>query len=234
MDDASNTSNTSNTSNASNASNASSVGIGISYIILILVIIILIFMIYTKVNKSEMVYVRSDIDGENYLVRETKDKKKAANLLASIKADVMDISTQLDIKLQSNGEADQQRYKPYESYIKQLKRNLKNVVIKESEFNTVYTSYTINKGEMIVFCIRSKSISDLIRDNNIHNKNLVMYVALHEISHVACPEYGHTDLFKKIFKFICESAIEMGIYTKIDFDNYPEVYCGMEITDSIV
>lgn len=209
-------------------------GIRISYVIAILVIITLIFVTYTRINNIEMVYVQSNIDSEYYLVRNTKDKKKAANLLSSIKADILDISEYLSLKSLSTKKDDVAKYGPYKDHINQLQNNLRNVTIKESDYNTVYTSYTINKGESIVFCIRSKSLTDLINTNNIHDKNLVMYVALHEISHVACPEVGHTELFKEIFKFICEAAIDIGIYKKIDFDFRPEMYCGMMITDSIV
>ena len=95
--------------------------------------------------------------------------------------------------------------------------------------NTNYTSYTTNKGEQIVFCIRS--IDPL---HTIHDLNLIMYVLLHELAHVACPEYNHTPLFKKIFRFICEEAIEMGIYVKIDFYTSPKYYCGMKINESII
>jgi hypothetical protein len=192
------------------------------------------FMVYGKVGNTDMTYVKSDIDGNNYLVRNRNDNKKVANLLASIKADIMDISEYLSRKLESKNESDQKKYQPQKQYINQLKRNLKNVEIKESASDTEYTSYTVNKGETIVFCVRSKSISNYIKSHSIHDKNLVMYVALHEISHVACPEYGHTDLFKKIFKFICETGIELGIYKKLDFESNPIEYCGMKITDSIV
>lgn len=208
--------------------------IGITYIILILIIITVVFVVYTRVTKNEMVYVRSDLDGESYLVRNTKDKKRAANLLASIKADIMQVSEYMSSKLQSKEKEDVERYQPYAEYINQLKRNLKNVVIKESGFNTVYTSYTVNKGESIVFCVRSKEITKLLNSSTIHDKNLVMYVALHEIAHVACPEYGHTPLFKKIFKFITETAMKLGMYQKVNFDSNPVEYCGMMITDSIV
>lgn len=194
----------------------------------------MVFVVYTRVTKNEMVYVKSDLDGESYLVRNTKDKKRAANLLASIKADIMQVSEYMSSKLQSKEKEDVERYQPYAEYINQLKRNLKNVVIKESGFNTVYTSYTVNKGESIVFCVRSKEITKLLNSSTIHDKNLVMYVALHEIAHVACPEYGHTPLFKKIFKFITETAMKLGMYQKMDFDSNPVEYCGMMITDSIV
>ena len=140
----------------------------------------------------------------------------------------------MNLKLKNPNHSDQSRYKDFEPYILQLKEKIKDVVVKESASNTVYTSYTINKGEQIIFCIRSKAIASILNSSDIHDLNLIMYVALHEISHVACPEYHHTPLFKKIFRFFCEEAIEMGIYKKIEFNVTPKEYCGMKINDTII
>ena len=80
-----------------------------------------------------------------------------------------------------------------------------------------------------MFCLRSKKHKDIL-----HDFNLVMYVALHELSHVACPSYGHGDEFKKVFAFIATVAVDIGIYKKIEFNFKPEEYCGLTITDSII
>jgi hypothetical protein len=181
-----------------------------------------------------MTYVISDIDNKQYMVRDQKDKKQAANILARLKENIHGITKYMNAKLEDPKVANTPRYKEFKPYILQLKEKIKDVVIKESSSNTVYTSYTVNKGEQIIFCIRSKSLSNMLNTNNIHDINLIMYVALHEISHVACPEYNHTPLFKKIFKFICEEAIEMGIYNKIEFSISPKEYCGMTINDTII
>jgi predicted metal-dependent hydrolase len=62
-----------------------------------------------------------------------------------------------------------------------------------------------------------------------------MYVVLHEISHVACPIYdNHGPLFKKIFGFLTKIAINLGLYTKINFNENHTEYCGLMITDSII
>ena len=61
-----------------------------------------------------------------------------------------------------------------------------------------------------------------------------MYVAIHEMSHIACPEIGHGNLFKKIFKKLVEEAIILGIYRKIDYSSQPAEYCGMILSSSIV
>jgi hypothetical protein len=83
----------------------------------------------------------------------------------------------------------------------------------------------------LVFCMRLRQSKKIDKKHDI---NLMMYVVLHEISHIACPEYGHTQLFKEIFKYITQSAINLGIYSQIDFKSMPTEYCGMTITDSIV
>jgi hypothetical protein len=181
-----------------------------------------------------MTYVRSDIDNQLYMVRNQKDKQKAANLLARLKKNIYDITDYMYSKIQDAKTASLPRYQEFKPYIIQLKNKIKNVVVMESSSNSVYTSYTVNKGEQIIFCIRSKSLAKTLNADSLHDLNLVMYVALHEISHVACPEYNHTPLFKKIFRFICEEAIEMGIYHKIDFERSPKEYCGMKINDSII
>lgn len=205
-----------------------------SHIILLLILLTLVFITYYNIGNRDMIYVRSDIDHDQYMVRNQKDKQQAANMLARLKANIHGITSYMNQKLENPKYAEQPRYKEFKPYILQLKEKITDVVVKESAMNTVYTSYTVNKGEQIIFCIRSKSISQILTSSNIHDLNLIMYVLLHEISHVACPEYHHTPLFKKIFRFICEEAIEMGIYRKIEFNISPREYCGMKIHDTII
>ena len=122
--------------------------------------------------------------------------------------------------------------KDYREYIELLHSKVRDIILVESTQDSVYTSYSVNKGEQIVFCVRSRK---LMTNNNMHDINLIMYVVLHEISHVACPIYdNHGPLFKKIFKFITESAMELNIYYKIDFKNNSQEYCGLNINESIV
>jgi len=189
-------------------------------IVILLLVIILIFYIYTF--KKEVKYVMSDIDNVEYLVRDLKDSQKAANMLARIKINIIKITKYLNKYKNS-------KYKENKKYINQLLKNIKNVVMMENGDNGTYTSYSVNKGEQLVFCLRSKKKKD-----KIHDINLIMYVVLHELAHVACPEYGHGLLFKKIFSFIADVAIELKFYKKIEFEKDPMEYCGLMITDSIV
>ena len=132
-------------------------------------------------------------------------------------------------KLSDHLSNNKEKYKEYSAYIDQLHEKIQNSIIMENSDNGVYTSYSLNKGEQIVFCLRSRKTKD-----QFHDLNLVMYVVLHEMSHVACPEYGHGDLFKYIFAFMTQNAIELNLYNKIDFSNNPTEYCGMIINASII
>lgn len=191
--------------------------------IIILVLLFFLYYYYSQTHHFPVTYVKSDIDDNFYLVRDLPDKQEASNLLGKIKKNIFDLTNYL-VK-NKNLES----FKPYEKYIDQLNTRIQNVVIQESADNGLYTSYSINKGEQIVFCIRSRN-----NLNKLHDLNLVMYVALHELAHVACPEFGHTDLFKRIFAFIATEAVKIKIYTKIEFEKNNMEYCGLTITDSII
>jgi hypothetical protein len=65
-------------------------------------------------------------------------------------------------------------------------------------------SYTINKSK-IFLCLKDEK-------DNYYNKNMLMYVLLHEISHCLCDEINHTDKFHKIFDLLLIEAEKCGIY----------------------
>jgi len=190
----------------------------LTIIILILAFSIIIFL---KLQKNEIKYVKSHIDGNEYLVRDLEDKQEAADMLAKLKKNIMIIVNYLY--------ENKNNYNEYKKYIEQLHSRIQNVIINESSVNSAYTSYSVNKGEQIIFCLRSKYYK-----NKIHDLNLLMYVALHEMSHTACTEFGHTKLFKQIFAFITKIAIRIGLYKPIDFEKNPMEYCGLTISESII
>jgi hypothetical protein len=70
-------------------------------------------------------------------------------------------------------------------------------------------SFTINKKE-IYLCLKD--------ENQEYYPDLqLIYVLLHELSHVLCDEVGHTDKFFKIFNQLIDKADEIGVYDK-DFE----------------
>lgn len=185
------------------------------------ILLLIMAVVLVKLAIPEINYTKSTIDGKEYLVRNADNKQDAANMLAKIRRNIDKLSIHLASIIDKLPE--------YREYIEQLERRIKNMVISESSADSKYTSYSVNKGDEIVFCLRSK------RDTNkLHDMNLVMYVALHELAHVACPEFGHTLLFRQIFQVFTMEAMKIGIYSKIDFPSSPVEYCGMTISESIV
>lgn len=198
------------------------------YYIFIITIILTFIVIYSyfHYNYPNMTYVKSSLNNKYYLVQNVQDKLNSANMLAKINNNILLLSEYL------YDHRDDKENLEYKEYIELLYNKAPHIILTESTPDSKYTSYSVNKGEQIVFCLRTKSISG---NGKLHDINLVTYVVLHEISHVACPIYdNHGPLFNKIFAFITKNAIKIKIYNKIDFNKNPEEYCGMTITDSII
>ena len=190
-------------------------------IIIILLIFLSIYFINSKSYGSDnLVKIKSQVDNQYYWVRNLSDKSQAANTLAKIKQNIYKLVNYL----QKNQEA----FPKNMQYIKNLVSRTKDIIIMETGADEKYTSYTVNKGERIVFCLRFKVI------NTIHDINTLMYVVIHELAHIGCPEYGHTPLFKEIFKFLLIESSKIGIYTPIDYRKNPQNYCGMEINEYLL
>lgn len=188
--------------------------------IALLIITIISLCIYYKLTTNEVMLIESMIDNREYIVNNFDDKQDAADLLAQIRKNISTMRTYL-VK-------NKDKFSGMSQYIKLLDERFDGVVIKEKTDKNNYTSYSVNKGEEIIFCLRSK------KDNSIHDINLMMYVALHEFAHVACPEINHTDLFKKIFKFFIEIAILLDLYTYVDYGTDVKEYCGIYIDETIL
>ena len=188
-----------------------------SIIISILIIIIYIFFIS---NKTNLLLIESN--GNKILVRDMKDSSESAELLSNV-IDRMYI-------LRDRVVEDKLLYPEFTEYITFMSTNFsrKRTIIYENSTESEYTSYSVNKGEEIVFCLRCKKSKDL------HKLNLIMYVAIHEMAHTACTEVGHTPLFNKIFKFLLEHAIELKVYFYENYNTNPVEYCGMSLYTSIL
>jgi predicted metal-dependent hydrolase len=163
---------------------------------------------------NDVKYVKSSLDNTDYLVRNTTDSKKAADMLSTIRT-----------KLTNVVEGMTDKY-PKDARVKRLKSRFNPYKISESSPTSEYTSYSVNKGEKIVFCLRSKD------DQRLHDINTITFVALHELAHLMTESIGHTQEFWDNFRFILKNAIQKGHYNYQDFQSKPIRYCGTNITDS--
>ena len=199
----------------------------------IFIIFLLCFILLFKyLFWNEVSYVES-FDSNTYLVRNLPDKENAALMLAEIRSKLLNFIDTLVLLAEKENLTDkpdpiQEEIIDNYKYIKMIQKKLPDSVIKESSAKSEYTSYSVNKGEELVFCLRSK------QTNKLHDINDIMYVAVHEIAHIGCPEIGHTPLFKKINKFLLEKASEANLYK---FENYKQTkkeYCGITLTSNIL
>jgi len=103
--------------------------------------------------------------------------------------------------------------KKYEGYLSNL--NNENIMEKVSLYKG-NKSYTINK-EKIFLCLKDEN-------DEYYDTNFLVYVLLHELSHVICDEIGHTQKFEDTFKELLDEAVKKGVYdqSKPIISNYCE------------
>jgi len=186
--------------------------IGFEGLIILSSVVILSYFAYQTLFDDNLEKVRSSVDDREYLVQEKDDAEEAANLMAEIRRRLMTLSEHV--------------YKafPEDERVILLKSNFDSNVFREGAEGSGYTSYSLNKGEKIILCLRNK--------NKLMDINTMMFVVLHELAHLATKSIGHTEEFWSNFRWILEEAINIGIYVKQDFKKENVEYCGMTITSS--
>ena len=165
-----------------------------------------------------LVLVRSKIDGKEYKVRDLPDKQKAADLLATLRN-----------KLTTLCDALERKY-PEKKEVKLMAANFRSDPERflEATPDSEHTSSTVNKGESIHMCLRQREGTD----ETLVDENVMMFVALHEFSHVCNESIGHGPEFWQTFAWILNEAESMKLYQYTDFAAHPVKYCGIAITDS--
>jgi predicted metal-dependent hydrolase len=187
----------------------------IVFVFLILLTFIVIYSLNKERINNEVTYVQSKFDNRKYLVRNVKDKQEGCELLAKIRAKLEKISGILNEKYGN------------EDRIKRLMKKFNPDKISETGVSNKYTSYSINKGEKIVLCLRAKDENQTLID-----ENTITFVALHELAHIMTKSIGHKPEFWDNFKFILKEAVDNEIYIPEDYKKSPKSYCGIMVTDN--
>lgn len=180
--------------------------------ILLIFFIIILFIHHEQQNTG--IQIMSKINQKKYIVQERHDNQKASDILAQIQYNIITLFNHLDNKYPNNKD------------VKRLlhRFNTKNIV--EGTLDSEFTTYTLNKGDKIVFCLRSKQN----QNRPLHDINTIMYVAIHELSHIMSISYHHTTEFQKHFKFLLKEAQQCNVYKYVDYSNNPKEYCGIIIS----
>ena len=183
--------------------------------ILILFLVIIISKIYLESDNFQLKCIISDVDNNTYCVRERPKLELVADLLAETTVNLKRLVKYLHEKY------------PNRKNVQRLHKNFNPKKIVEILPTSSYTAYSENKGEKIAFCTTTTK-----HGNKLIDKNTLMFVALHEVAHIATKSVGHTDEFWNNFKFLIENAEKINIYKPVDYKKNPKNYCGMTITDN--
>jgi len=153
-------------------------------------------------------------DGQKYKVQNLPDKQEAAEHMSKIKSNLKNL---VDHVKQFHDE-------PY----KRLVQKFNPDVLEENDLGAQSTSYSENKGEKIVVCLRDKTTAPF----PLVDLNIVMFVLIHEMAHLMTLSVGHTPEFWTNFRKLLHDGIECGIYTPQNYTKNPVQYCGMTISES--
>ena len=184
------------------------------FLIFVIAVIVVMFI---QNHYGEVEYVRSNVDGRAYLVQRLQDSQKAADYLAEINSKLTKVVRHMMSKFPENED------------VERLYLNYNPENTSEGSADSGYTSYSVNKGEKLILCIRQND-----KNKTFVDKNVVMYVALHELAHLMTKEVGHTDTFWSNFKFLLQEAVEIKEYDKVNFNTDPKDYCGIKISTSVI
>jgi len=185
-------------------------------IVLVIFIIIVASKLYFNSDSFNLRCVISDVNGNKYCVRDRNKLELAADRLAHVNNNLNKLVNHLSKKY------------PTKENVQRLVNGYNPQKIYETLPTSEYTAYSENKGEKLAFCLDTEKNSK----GRLIDINTLMYVALHEVSHIATKSIGHNDEFWSNFKFMITEAKEINIYNPIDYKKEPARYCGMNISDN--
>ena len=187
----------------------------IIYVIIAFITIICVYM-YFNSDMLQLKCIVSTVDGNKYCVRDRTKIKESADLLAKI-----------TVKCKKLVDYMREKY-PDQDNVKRLVAGYNPKRVMETLPNSEYTAYSENKGEKLAFCLNKTKEGE----DNMIDEHTLMFVAIHELSHVATKSIGHKTEFWDNFKFLLQNAKEAGIHDPRDYKKKPGQYCGMKIRDN--
>ena len=186
------------------------------YVVIFGILAVSAYMYLENRNSFDLKCVVSTVNGDKYCVRERANIKAAADLLAKTTD-----------KCKAVVDYVYKKY-PEKENVQRLKKGFNPKQIMETLPTSEYTAYSENKGEKLAFCLNI----DKKDNNHLIDENTLLFVALHELSHIATKSIGHKSEFWENFKFVLQEAKAAGIYNPIDYKKKPQEYCGMKIRDN--
>ena len=179
----------------------------------------ILFICYKMYKESEVFNLKCIISGENgkeYCVRSNRTNSKEA--------------TELLAKINLNCDKLIEHLKKYDDNpaFKRLIDKYPDIKIRETLPTSKLVAYSENKGEVLAFCLNA----DKNNNAKLIDEDTLMFVALHELSHVMSISIGHNKEFWDNFKSLIIEAKKINIYHPVNYKNNNVNYCGMKIKDS--
>ena len=171
---------------------------------------------YEGLDSFQLKCVVSTVDGNKYCVRERERLNEAADLLANMTEKCKKLVKYVGEKY------------PEKDNVKRLVDGFQPKKIMETLPTSEYTAYSENKGEKLAFCLNREKKDD----TNLIDEGTLLFVAIHELSHISTKSMGHKQEFWDNFKFLLIEAKSAGIHEPIDYKKEPNTYCGMKIHDN--
>ncbi len=167
-----------------------------------------------------------NINGNQICVIKRKSllqQNKAFEMIRYLQKNLVSFSNYLYNKFKNNSY--------YNPRFTRLNNTIKTTTFKENNDDCSHTSYSEDKGKILAFCLQDKERNTL---NDFEDLNTLMFVGLHEITHIACSQDGHPPEFWSLFKKILIEAEKFGIYNPVNYNlsKHYTKYCGMTIDDS--
>jgi hypothetical protein len=187
----------------------------LAYVMILLIVGLCIYM-YLESDAFQLKCIVSTVDGNKYCVRERAKLQEAADLLAKITEKCKNL---VDYVVKNN---------PDDERAERLKKGFHPQKVMETLPTSEFTAYSENKGEKLAFCLNKKRKGE----DNMIDEHTLMFVAIHELSHIATKSIGHKTEFWENFKYLLQNAKEAGIHNPEDYKDKPAEYCGMKIHDN--
>lgn len=209
----------------------------------IVLLLITIWIVHSYINDGAVYYavsdlkpVKSNVDGRHYGVSEyfNSQHQEAADKLAKMNDAIISFIQYMRNKYIWNTlPSDNPGIKIRQILTERMRlrynpdRLVENVPVGMDE-----TSYTLNKGQRVSACVRDNSLeneSRIEKDAKVQTDDAYIFVALHELTHIATNVKDHPPEFWSLFRLILNEATDAGIFSGVNYSKYPVITCGLKL-----
>lgn len=194
---------------------------------------------------NDTVVVVSNVDGMPYRVQPAhKDPQAAADTLARLNKRIITLMRGLK---RTYGQPTPQMHEEYPARVRAvgmlLRRfNPDNLAENSALDPSGDTAFTLDKGALIAICLRERDpkIKSCVKfgcknvdptSMKLQDIDLLTFVTIHEMAHVAIDELNHPPEFWQTFKFLLDEANRDAVLDakKCNYGMNSQMYCGMQV-----